>query len=126
MNSTFTKILRFILAVGLIVFGLNKFFGFIPMPELPAIASDFMSSLQASGYVLPFVGVLEILIGILLLLNKAVPFALLLLAPISVNVLLFHLFLDLPGIMGALIITIINVILIYKHWKIYRPLFSSY
>ena len=126
MNSTFTKILRYILGVGLIVFGLNKFIGFIPMPELPANAGDFMASLQATGYVLPIVGIFEILIGILFLLNKAVPFALLLLAPISVNILLFHLFLDLPGISGALIIAVLNVILIYKHWKIYRPLFSSY
>lgn len=123
MNSTFTKILRLILALGLIVFGLNKFFGFMPIPELPVNASDFMSSLKATGYVLPVVGVLEILIGLMLLLNKSVPFALLLLAPISVNILLFHIFLDLPGISGALVIAIINVILIYKHWKVYKPLF---
>lgn len=123
MNSTFTKILRIILALGLIVFGINKFFGFMPMPELPANAGDFMSSLQATGYVLPIVGVLEVLIGLLLLANKSVPFALLLLAPISINILLFHLFLDLPGIAGASVIAIINVVLIYKHWKVYRPLF---
>lgn len=123
MNSTFTKILRFILAVGLIVFGLNKFIGFMPMPELPVDAGNFMSSLQATGYVLPIVGALEVLIGLLLIFNKAVPFALLLLAPISVNIVLFHLFLDLPAIGGALVIAIINVVLIYKHWKVYKPLF---
>jgi len=123
MNSTFTKILRLILALGLIVFGLNKFIGFMPMPELPEQAADFMSSLNATGYVLPIVGALEVIIGLLLLLNKAVPFALLLLAPISANILLFHIFMDLPGIGGALVIAIINVILIYKHWKLYRPLF---
>lgn len=123
MNSTFTRILRIILALGLIVFGINKFFGFMPMPELPANASDFMSSLKATGYVLPIVGALEVIIGLLLLVNKSVPFALLLLAPISVNILLFHIFLDLPGISGALVIAIINVVLIYKHWKVYRPLF---
>lgn len=123
MNSTFTKILRIILALGLIVFGLNKFIGFMEMPEMPANAGGFMSSLQATGYVLPIVGALEIIIGLLLLANKSVPFALLLLAPISVNILLFHLFLDLPSIAGALVIAIINVILIYKHWKVYRPLF---
>ncbi|GHC43982.1 DoxX family membrane protein [Ulvibacter litoralis] len=123
MNSTFTKILRFILALGLIVFGLNKFIGFMPMPELPVDADNFMSSLQATGYVLPIVGALEVIIGLLLLFNKAVPFALLLLAPISVNIVLFHLFLDLPAIGGALVIAVINVILIYKHWKVYKPLF---
>ncbi len=124
MNSTFTKILRIILALGLIVFGLNKFLGFMPMPEMPINAGEFMSSLQATGYVLPIVGVLEILIGLLLILNRAVPFALLLLAPISVNILLFHLFLDLPSIAGALVIAVINVVLIFRHWKVYRPLFN--
>jgi putative oxidoreductase len=123
MNSNFTKILRLILGLGLIIFGLNKFFGFIPMPELPANAGDFMASLKATGYVLPIVGFLEVVIGLMLLANKSVPFALLLLAPISINILLFHLFLDLPGIAGAIVIAIINVILIYKHWKVYKPLF---
>jgi len=123
MNSTFTKILRVILALGLIVFGLNKFIGFMPMPEMPANAGEFMSSLKASGYVLQIVGALEVIIGLMLLVNKSVPFALLLLAPISINILLFHLFLDLPSIGGALVITIINAVLIFKHWKVYRPLF---
>ncbi|MFT4847993.1 MAG: putative oxidoreductase [Sediminicola sp.] len=95
----------------------------MPIPELPEDASSFMFSLEASGYVLQIVGFLEIVIGLMLLINKAVPFALLLLAPISVNILLFHLFLDLPGIAGAIVIAIINIVLIYKDWKVYRPLF---
>jgi putative oxidoreductase len=123
MNSNFSKILRVILGLGLLFFGLNKFFGFMPIPELPEDASSFMSSLEASGYVLPVVGFLEVLIGLMLIANKAVPFALLLLTPISINILLFHLFLDLPGIGGAIVIAVINVILIYKHWKVYKPLF---
>lgn len=123
MNSNFSKILRVILGLGLIIFGLNKFFNFMPMPELPEDAASFMSSLQATGYVLPIVGFLEIVIGLMLLVNKAVAFALLLLAPISVNILLFHLFLDLPGIAGAIVIALINIVLIYKSWKVYRPLF---
>lgn len=124
MNSTFTKILRIILAVALIVFGLNKFIGFMPVPNLPAEAADFMNSLRSSGYLLQFVGLLEVFIGVLLLANKWTPFALLLLAPISLNILLFHIFLDLSDIIGALIISIINVILIYKYWRTYRPLFA--
>lgn len=124
MNSTFTTILRIILALGLLVFGLNKFIGFMPAPGLPEHADDFMQSLQATGYVLPIVGALEIFIGFLLLIKKWVPFALLLLAPISVNIVLFHLFLDLPDIAGAIVVTVINIILIYKYWKVYRPLFQ--
>ena len=123
MNSTFTKVLRFILALGLLVYGINKFFGFMPIPELPENGSSFMSSLRATGYVLPLVGVLEIIIGLLLLFNRSVPFALLLLAPISANIILFHIFLDLPGIGVALVIAVLNIVLIYKHWLVYKPLF---
>lgn len=126
MNSTFTKILSFILALILIFFGLNKFiqFDFMPMPQIPDAASDFMKSLSATGYVLPVVGVFEIFIGLLLLFRKWVPFALLLLVPISVNVLLFHLFLNVSTILPAIITVVINIILIYKYWKSYRPLFQ--
>ncbi len=124
MNSTFTKILRIILGLGLLVFGLNKFIGFMPTPDMPAEAANFISSLQATGYVLYVVAVFEIFVGLLLLINKWVPFALLLLVPISANILLFHLFLDMPDIFQALIIGVINGILIYKYWKAYRPLFQ--
>lgn len=124
MNSTFTTILRIILALALLVFGLNKFIGFMPAPEFPENADNFMASLQATGYVLPIVGAFEIFIAFLLLINKWVPFALLLLAPITLNIVLFHLFLDLPEIWGAIVVTVINVILIYKYWKVYRPLFQ--
>ena len=123
MKSTFTKILRIVLALILLAFGINKFFKLLPLPELPEEAADFMGSLKATGYVLPVIGTVEIVIGLLLLINKAVPFALLLLVPISVNIILYHFFMDLPDIGGALVVAAINVVLIYKHWKLYRPLF---
>lgn len=94
------------------------------MPDLPTNASNFMQSLGATGYMLPIVGALEVFIGILLLLKKWVPFALILLAPISVNILLFHFFLDLSGgMIGALVVATLNGILIYKHWTQFKPLF---
>lgn len=124
MNSMFTKIVRIVLGIMLVLFGANKFFGFIPLPELPEKAANFMNSLGATGYVLKTVGVLEILIGAMLLLKKWVAFALTLLAPISINILLFHVFLDVAGIGGALLITVLNGILIYKHWPQYKSLFQ--
>ncbi|WP_291119034.1 DoxX family membrane protein [Flavobacterium sp. UBA6135] len=124
MNSKFTLIVRILLGLILVVFGLNKFLNFIPLPELPENAGNFMTSLGETGYVLPIVGVLEICIGAMLLLKKWVAFALILLVPISLNILLFHLFLDLPGLSVALMIVLLNAILIYKHWKQYTPLFN--
>lgn len=124
MNSMFTKIVRILLGIMLLVFGANKFFAFIPLPELPEQANNFMTSLGATGYVLKIVGVLEIFIGALLLMKKWVAFALTLLAPISINILLFHLFLDVNGIAGALLVAVLNGILIYKYWKNYKSLFQ--
>jgi putative oxidoreductase len=124
MNSQFTKIIRILLGLALIVFGANKFLHFIPMEPPTGNAGDFLSSLGASGYIFPVVGVLEVLIGLLLLLKKWVPFALVLLAPISINILLFHLFLDIPGIGAALLIAVLNAILIYKNWIQFKPLFT--
>ena len=124
MNATFTKILRLLLGLSLLFFGVNKFTGFMPMFEMPVAAANFMESLESTGYVLYVVAVLEISIGLLLLFNKWVPFALVLLAPISVNILLFHLFLDVSDIFVAIIIAALNIILIYKYWKSYRPLFQ--
>ncbi len=125
MNSQFTKIVRLLLGFILIVFGLNKLVpeAFIPLPELPDKAGDFMTSLGATGYVLKTVGIIEILIGILLLLKKWVAFALIVMVPISLNIVLFHLFLDVSGIGGALLVASLNGILIYKHWPQYKSLF---
>jgi putative oxidoreductase len=123
MNSTFTKIVRFLLALILILIGANKFFQFIPAPDIPDEASQFMISLKATGYILPVLGIVEVCIGLMLLFNKWMAFAVLALVPISVNVLLYHLFLDIPHIGVAALVAIINFILIYKLWPKYRPLF---
>ncbi len=123
MNSLFTKIVRIALGLALLVFGANKFLHFIPMPEPNGDAKEFMTSLGATGYLFPVVGFLEVIIGVMLLLKKWVAFALVLLAPISINIMLFHLFLDIPGAPFALLILIFNGILIFKHWQQYKPLF---
>tara|TARA_B100000497_G_scaffold18277_1_gene21655 strand:- start:91 stop:342 length:252 start_codon:yes stop_codon:yes gene_type:complete len=83
-----------------------------------------MESLNSTGYVLYVVACLEIVIGILLLFKKWVPFALILLAPIVVNILLFHLFLDVSGALVAVFMVTITGVLIYKYWKSYSSLFQ--
>lgn len=124
MNSSFVKIVRILLGVMLLIFGANKFLHFIPMEPPTGAAGEFLNSLGATGYIFPLVGILEVAIGVMLLLKKWVPFALILLAPITINILLFHLFLDIPGLGGSVLIAAFNVILIYKHWPSYRSLFS--
>ena len=125
MNSKFTQIVRILLGLILITFGVNKIYSFIPLPQPPPQAADFMASLADTGYILTFVALFEIVIGFMLLFRMWVPFVLLLLVPLSLNILLFHLFLDIPAMGTALLVVILNGILLYKHRQKYRPLFIT-
>lgn len=125
MNSQFTKITRIFLGIILILFGANKLYEFIPLPLPPESAADFISSLAHTGYMLNLIAVAEIVIGLMLVFKLWVPFALLLLVPLSLNILFFHLFLDVPGIGAALLVVGLNAVLLYKNRKQYVPLFRE-
>ncbi len=123
MNSKLTMVLRILLGLILLIFGANKFLDFMPHMEMPEAAGNLMGAMMASGYMLKLVGASEVVVGLLLLIKKWVPFALIVLAPISVNMILFHLFLAPAGIGPAAIVTIINGILIYNNWSKLKILF---
>ena len=117
-------IARLILAVILIVFGSNKFLHFMPMFQDTGKATEFYNGMLNSGYLFPVLGVIEVLVGILLITKRAVPFALIVLAPISVNIILFHLFLFPKGFLPGLVVFVLNVYLIEKYWHRYANLFD--
>lgn len=119
MNSMFTKIVRIFLGVILVLSGLNKFFELVPTP-----AGNLIESFGRVDYIFPFVASMEIFIGTMLLAKKWIAFALIILAPIAINILLFHLYLNFSGIIPAILIATLNGILIYKHWSQYKPLFN--
>ena len=84
-----TVIARLLLGVIFLVFGLNGFLHFIPMPPPAGLAGQFLGALFVSHY-LVFVFLLQVIPGVLLLINRYVPLALTLLGPIIVNIVLFH------------------------------------
>ena len=86
-------IARILLGLIFFVFGLNGFFNFLPQPELPQEASDFFGALFATGYFFPFLKGTEVVCGLLLLIGRYVPLALTVLAPVVLNIVLFHVFL---------------------------------
>ena len=123
MNSKFTTIIRRLLGLLLIIFGSNMFWHFIPLSNPAGPASKFLNLLNGIAFIFPVVGALEIVVGIMLLLKKWDAFALILMAPVTINILLFHLFLDIPGREMAILVAVLNGILIYKNRKAYSPLF---
>ena len=82
-------IARYLLGLIFLVFGLNGFFHFIPMPPATGTAGQFMGAMFVSHY-LVVVFLLQVIPAILLLINRYVPLALTLLAPVIVNIFLFH------------------------------------
>jgi hypothetical protein len=98
------QIPAYLLAIVFIVFGANFFLHFLPMPPMSGDAGAFAGLLYKSGYLL-FVKILEVVIGILLLVPATRALALLLIAPIVVNNLLFEVYLaHQPGIGVILLI----------------------
>jgi len=123
MNSKVTIALRIVLGLILIIFGANKFAHFMPVPELPEAASEFMGALNKTGYMFPLIGAIEVISGLLLILKKWVPFALILFAPIAVNILMYHIKLDMGNITPGLIVSVLTAALIYFNWNHYKSLF---
>ena len=118
-------IIRILLGVILVVFGLNKLLQFMPIPPMSVEASAFMAALVESGYILPIVAIVEVITGIMLLFNKYQALALVVLFPVLLNSFLFHLFLDTAGIGGAAMATAINVFLLYVNKESYSQIFKS-
>src|SRR5256714_14202403 len=102
-------IARFVLGLIFLVFGLNGFLRFIPAPPPTGIAGQFVGALFVSHYLVP-IFLLQIISGVLLLLDRYVPLALTLLAPIIVNILLIHILMLPSGLPLALVVTVLWII----------------
>ncbi len=113
--------LRILLGLVFLIFGANKFFQFIPMEMPDGAGKDFMMALGATGYMFYLIGAVEVIGGIRLVFNKCVPQGLLLLAPIVVNIFLFHTFLDPAGFVMGAVVTLIYLLLVYNNWKAIKP-----
>ena len=111
---------RILLGLLFVVFGLNILFPFIPMPKEapPKLAADFAGAMMQSHYFL-VVGALQF-IGGALLLAGFVPLGLLVLCPILVNIVLFHVFLN-PGCQMAIVVSVLAAFLLWAHRDRFAP-----
>ena len=116
---------RIVLGLIFFVFGLNGFLNFLPMPtSMPEGAAAFSGALAQTGYMFPLIKGIELLAGALLLVGVAVPFALLILAPIVVNIVLFHIFLAPGGAPMLVVTTGLLLYLAYVHRELFKPMFG--
>jgi putative oxidoreductase len=108
-------IARLLLGLIFLVFGLNGFLHFIPMPPPKGLAAQqFGGAIFASHYWVVIFGI-QVIGGVLLLVNRFVPLALVLLGPVIVNIFFFHMLMAPEGIPLAIVVVVLWVILAVRY-----------
>ena len=122
MNAKVLLAARILLGLIFFVFGLNGFLQFLPQPPMAGAAGAFAGALAATGYMFPLIKGVEVVCGALLLLGQFVPLALVLLAPIIVNIVLFHAVLAPEGVVMGIVILALELLLARAHRGAYAPM----
>jgi uncharacterized membrane protein YphA (DoxX/SURF4 family) len=120
--KTAALIARIVLGFIFLVFGLNGFLQFLPQPAMPEGAVSFFGALAASRYMLPLLFATQIVGGALVLVGM-VPLGLVILAPVIVNIVAFHVFLAPDGLPLATVVCLVAVFLAWRHRGSYGTLF---
>ncbi len=121
-----TLVARILLGLGFLIFGLNAFLHFIPGSTAvpPGTAGHFAQAMSDSSYDRA-VAVFEIVAAVLLLVNRFVPLALVLLGPVLVNILLFHLLMMPATILPGLVFTLLWFIVFFAHRSSVAGIFQA-
>jgi hypothetical protein len=120
-----TSLVQRVLGFSFLAFGLNGFVRFIPPLKMRNPALEFFIGLAATGYMLPMLYMTQAAAGALLLVGLWVPLALAILAPIVINILLFHLFLAPAGIPVALMLVAFEASLAWSYRAAFAPMLQA-
>jgi putative oxidoreductase len=117
-------IARILLGLIFVVFGLNGFLQFIPPQPIPPQAGQFAGLLFTTHYYI-VVFALQFIGGVLLLVGRYIPLGLVILGPILVNILLFHIHMAPAGIGPGLLATVLWFIIFAAHRESFRGILSA-
>jgi putative oxidoreductase len=117
-------IAQYLAGVVFLVFGLNGFLHFIPQPPPEGVAGQFLGALFVSHY-LSVIFAVQVIGAILLLANRFVALAVAILAPVLVNILCFHVFMNPSGLPPALVVTVLWILIFVRVRPAFAGLFQS-
>jgi len=115
---------RVVLGAIFVLFSTSYYLHFIPIPEHPEAAKNFTSAMAATGYMYPLLKGTEFVCGLALLTGVMVPLGLTLLAPILINIALFHLVLAPGGLGFTALLAFLEVFLAWSYRDAFRGLVS--
>ncbi len=117
---------RTLLGIGFIVFGSNILHPFLPMPAPPAgsLPAQFMGVMYPTHW-MALIGLFQVAGGILVLIGRTAPLGLVLLGPVLVNILAFHiLIMGGQGIQPGLVFSLIEIFLVYAYRDHFKAIFT--
>jgi uncharacterized membrane protein YphA (DoxX/SURF4 family) len=100
-------------------------FKLVPQPEQTGNVKIFMDGMAASVYMMTTIKVIELICAVAFLTGKFVPLATVVIFPITVNILLFHVFVEPEGLLVAILLMIGNLFLAWYYRNKYKPLFKA-
>ena len=118
-------VVRILLGFVFVLFGLNGILHFMPTPPMPPGDATTFATIMATHKYMSFVALLQVIGGLLLLVGRFVPLGLTILAPILVNILLFHILLEPQGVAIGLVCTVLELFLLYAYRLSFRGLFDA-
>jgi len=121
---TVSLIAQYLAGVIFLVFGLNGFLHFIHQPPPEGIAGQFLGALYTSHYLM-VIFAFQVLAAVLLLVNRYVPLAVAILAPVIVNILSFHAFMAPGGLPLALVVAVLWALIFVNVRPAFAGLFQS-
>jgi putative oxidoreductase len=121
---TVTLVSRLLLGLMFAIFGANGFLFFMPAPPIPGLAGDFMHAVFASHYLWLISGV-QFIAGLLLLIDRYVPIALILLAAMLANIWTYHITLMHGGFGGPTVPTVLWLIVAVSERRAFAPLLAA-
>lgn len=120
-----TAVVRILLGLMFLVFGLNGFLNFMPPPkDLPPDVITVSTGLMKGGYMAVVSGT-EVIVALLLLMNRFVPLALALLAPIVVGIITFHVAIAPATIVPGLVVLLMELYLAWAYRGAFRPMLRA-
>lgn len=118
-------IVRILIGLLFVSSSIVVLFDLVPQPELQGDMKRFTEGLEASGYLMPMIKIVELACGVAFLAGRFIPLATVIIFPVSVNILMVHLFLDPAGLPVAIFLILGNLFLAYACRRHYRPLFAA-
>ena len=119
-----TVVVRILLGLPFVFFGVMVIHPFAPMPTMPGDPGT-LSTIMMQHHWFLFIGSLYVIAGLLLVIGKYVPVGLVILGPILVVILLFHITLAPSTIGMPVLLTLFEVFLIYRYWPAFQGIFTA-